>query len=201
MAVYGLTGGIGSGKSEVARVLGGAGIPVIQADHIARDQLRPGTAAYDEVVEAFGEGILGPDREVDRRALAAVVFGDREKLERLNAMTHPRVMKDVHRRLGLLAGMGHPVVVIEAALLLESGAHEGLDGLVVVTAPEFLRVQRVVDRDGVSAGEVRGRMAAQLPQADKAARADWIIENDAGLSELREAAAGVAVDMVRRGSD
>lgn len=201
MAVYGLTGGIGSGKTEVASVLAGAGIPVIQADDIAREQLRPGQAAYDEVVEVFGDGILGPDGEVDRRALASVVFGDSEKLKRLNVMTHPRVMKAVDRRLGVLREMGHPVAVIEAALLVESGAHEGLDGLLVVTAPDPLRLQRVMDRDGVSAEEVKERMASQLPQADKAARADWNIENDAGLPELREAAAGVAVDMVRRGSD
>lgn len=200
IAVYGLTGGIGSGKSEVGRVLALAGIPVIDADRVAYEQARRGGDAFKALVEEFGPGILGPTGEIDRNAVADVVFNDPEKLELLNGITHGLVMEEVGHRLGVLASMGHPAAVVEAALLVETRASDDLDGLLVVTASEENRVRRVVDRDGHPEEHVRKRMAAQLPDDQKAARADWVIVNDDGIEELRRAASDVAVAIARRRS-
>jgi len=199
IAIYGLTGGIGSGKSEVARVLASAGIPVIDADRVARDQMRRGGRVFDEVVAEFGDSVLGADGEVDREALARIVFGDPDRLARLNTITHARVMDEVGRRLCILAGMGHRAAVVEAALLVETGLHRRLDGLLVVTASEDTRVQRVCDRDGVSAEDVRARMASQAPEEEKIAVSTWAVENDSSLDQLRHEVAAVAAAMAGRG--
>lgn len=197
MRVIGLTGGIGAGKSEVARLFRRTGIPVVDADRIAREQMRQGHPVHDEVVAAFGPGVLGEDGEVDRRRLAQVVFADPERLRTLNRITHPRVVAEVERRLAVLAEMGHPVAVVEAALLVETGLHASLDGLAVVTAPEEDRVARVAARDGVSADEVRSRVAAQVPDGERARLATWVVVNDGSLDDLRGRAVRLAVAIAR----
>ncbi len=197
MRVIGLTGGIGAGKSEVARVLRRAGIPVVDTDRIAREQMTSGQPVHDEVVAAFGPEVLGSDGEVDRRRLAQVVFADPERLRTLNRITHPRVVAEVERRLAVLAEMGHAVAVVEAALLVETGLHESLDGLAVVTAPEEDRVARVATRDGAAADEVRARIAAQVPDGERAQVATWVVANAGSLDDLRGRAVRVAIAIAR----
>ncbi len=185
MRVIGLTGGIGAGKSEVARVFRQAGVPVVDADCIAREQMRRGQPVYDEVVAAFGQGVLGPDGEVDRKALARLVFPDPARRETLNRITHPPVVEEVERRLAVLGEMGCEVAVVEAALLVETGLHTALDGLLVVTAPEEERIARVAARDHVGPEEVRLRVAAQVSDAERASVATWLLRNDGSLADLR----------------
>ena len=183
MRVWGLTGNIGSGKSTVARLLAARGIPVVDADQIAREVVRPGTPAHREIAERF-PGVLAPDGSLDRKALAARVFHDAKEREALNHITHPRIAEEVSVRLGALAGAGHPVAVYEAALIVENGLHRGLDGLIVVTAPEPAQFERLRERDGMSEEEARARIAAQLPAGDKTRQATFVIDNSGPESAL-----------------
>lgn len=182
--VVGLTGGIASGKSAVARLLAARGIPVVDADQVARDVVAPGTEGLAEVVAAFGAEVLGADGALDRKRLGARVFGDAEARARLGAITHPRIAAESARRLAALAGTGAPYAVYEAALLVENGAYRMFPLLVAVCAPEPARIARVRARDGLDEGEARARLGAQAPDADKRAVADFVVENDGSLAEL-----------------
>lgn len=193
----GLTGGIGAGKSEVARVFRWAGVPVVDADRIAREQMRPGHPVHEEVVAAFGPEVLGPDGTVDRRTLALVAFRDPQRLDTLNRLTHPSIVAEVERRLGTLAEMGYEVAVVEAALLIETGIHRFLDGLVVVQAPETDRIARVAARDGLDVSEVRFRVEAQVSDEKRASVATWVLDNTGSLEDLRSRAALLAIALAR----
>jgi len=177
-----------------------AGIPVIDADRISRVQAARGGPAFDGMVGEFGDDIVGPDGEIDREALAGIVFRAPDRLAALNRITHGLVMDEVNRRLGLLADMGKRAVMVEAALLVETGWDSDMDGLVVVTAPRETRIERVVKRDGVGADDVKRRIDAQMSQDDKAKRARWIIGNDSGLDELRRASIEVVVAIAMEGT-
>ena len=183
MRVWGLTGNIGSGKSTVARMLKARGIPVIDADEIAREVVKPGTPAHGEIATRF-PGVIGPDGLLDRKALGARVFSDARERDALNHITHPRIAAEAAARMGALAGAGHPVAVYEAALIVENGLHDGLDGLVVVTAPEELQIARLKLRDGMSEQEARARIASQLPAADKARHATVALDNRGSEDDL-----------------
>ncbi len=196
MRLWGLTGGIGAGKSEVARTWRALGIPVVDADQVSRDHMRPGGSAMTAVVAWFGPGILAADGSVDRSALAAIVFADPAKRQRLEALTHGEVLREVGYRLSVLAQAGCRVAVVEAALILEAGLLEGLDGLVAVIAPEGDRVRRVVARDGMDEPAVRARMAAQVTDDQRRAAATVVLDNDGSLDALRDKARTIAIDMV-----
>jgi dephospho-CoA kinase len=195
--VFGLTGGIGAGKTVVGRVFRRAGIPVIDADEVARNLLAPGTALSVSVVETFGEGILGPDGRIDRAALGRRVFPDPAALATLNRLTHGAVLDVLGTRLGILAEMGVPIAVVEAALIVDVDLHRDLDGLVVVSAPDASRIARAASRDGASPADVRARAASQVPEAERLAAARWVIRNEAGLEELTDQAIHVAVELAR----
>jgi dephospho-CoA kinase len=186
--VIGLTGGIASGKSEVARVWREQGVPVVDADRIAREVVEPGSEGLREVVAAFGEGVLASNGSLDREALGRIAFADPIARKRLEAITHPRIGKRSMERLAEAAGTDAAYVVYEAPLLVETGAHRGLAALVVVAAPEEVQIARVVQRDGLDAAAAGARIAAQMPLAEKVAVADWVIENDGTLEALRERA-------------
>jgi dephospho-CoA kinase len=176
----GLTGGIASGKSTVAAALRDAGAAVVDADRIAREVVAPGGPAYDDVVRAFGPGIVGSGGAIDRKALGARIFHDAEARRRLNALTHPHIRRRMAEDAARLAATpGVAVIVFEIPLLLDTtdGRDLGLDGIVVVSAPEDVQLDRLVARDGVSRGEARRRLAAQVPLRDKLAAADWVIDN------------------------
>ena len=183
MRVWGLTGNIGAGKSTVARLLAARGVPVIDADQIAREVVQPGRPALGEIAARWPQ-VIAPDGSLDRKALAARVFADAHERDELNHIVHPRIAEEVSARMGALAGAGHPVAVYEAALIVENGLDRGLDGLIVVTAPPESQIARLRLRDGMTEEEARARIAAQLPAAEKVRKATFVIENAGSERDL-----------------
>ncbi len=181
--LVGLTGGIACGKSTVARLLAERGAVVIDADRIARDVVEPGTDGLAAVVAAFGDGMLDADGRLDRAALGARVFGDAEARRRLEALLHPRIAAESLRRIQQALADGPPLVVYDAALLVEAGRADAFRPLIVVTAPAATQVARLVARDGLAPAEAEQRIAAQMPVAQKAALADHVIDNGGDLSD------------------
>jgi dephospho-CoA kinase len=195
--VYGLTGNIGSGKSTVARLFAERAVPVIDADQVARDVVAPGTEGLQQVANRF-PGVLAPDGTLDRKALAARVFEDAQERAALNAILHPRIGLEARRRLDGLAAQGKAFAVYEAALIVENGLQHGLDGVVVVTAPVEEQVRRLRIRDAMTEAEARARIAAQLPQREKVAHADFVVENT-GAPELLRAQVARIIDAFAAG--
>jgi len=191
MRLVGLTGGIGSGKSTFAAALRGLGAPVIDADRLARDAVRRGTPALAAIREAFGDGVLGPDGELDRRRLAALVFGDPSARARLEAIVHPAVRQAVAEETARLVADGHAIAFYDVPLLFETGLDRDVDCVVVVYAPPALQRSRLMARDDISGAEAEARLSAQLPIDEKARRADVVVDNQGGLDELRAKAARV----------
>ena len=184
MRLFGLTGNIGAGKSTVARLLVKHGVPVIDADLLAREVVQPGQPALQEIADRFGPGVLNADGSLDRKALGARVFANADERAALNAIVHPRIAQAGAQRLSALADAGHEVAVYEAALIVENGLDKGMDGLIVVDVPEELQLARLRARDGLTDPEARARLAAQLPAALKRERATFLIENHGDLADL-----------------
>ena len=185
----GLTGGIGSGQSMVGRQLQELGAAVVDADAIAREATAPGAPAYAAIVGAFGQSVLCRDGSLDRKALAARVFADEAARRQLNALTHPHIrqrMAEEGARLAATPGVG--VIVFDIPLLLETtdGSDLGLEGVVVVTAADAVRIARLTARDGLTPFDARRRLDAQMPLAQKVARADWVIDNNGPAEQTRE---------------
>jgi len=197
MRLFGLTGGIASGKSVVAARFRERGVPVVDADALSREVPVPGSEALALIIEDFGEGVLAPDGTLDRKKLAAVVFADPAKLARLNAIMHPRIAMLGAQRAAEHAARGEPLVCYEAALLVENGLSDAFRPLVVVSAPLEAQVARAMARDGATEAQVRERLVAQLPLADKERVADVVVRNDGTLEALR-AEADRALDEVCR---
>jgi dephospho-CoA kinase len=183
--VIGLTGGIASGKSLVAKILRELGAPVIDADELARKAVEPGQPAYEDVVREFGPAVVGPDGALDRKRLADIVFADEEKRRRLGQITHPRIAQLALAETAALAARGAPLVIYEAALLVENGIHKNLGGLIVVKAEPEQQLARATARDGAGEGAARARIASQLPLADKLAVATHVIDNSGTPEETR----------------
>ncbi len=188
--ILGVTGGIASGKSTVSEALGRLGAAVVSADDLAREVVRPGSPVLERLKERFGREILLPEGALDRRALAGIVFADPRARADLNAIVHPAVAALALRRLTEAASSGAPLVVYEAPLLFEAGAQERVDAVLVVTVDEPVQIKRLMARDGFTEEEARSRIAAQIPQAEKAARADYVIDNSGSpegtLERVRE---------------
>ena len=183
--IYGLSGGIASGKSTVAAMLRSLGAPVIDADLLAREVVAPGSDGLAEIVADFGPEILDERGALARKALAARVFGDSEARRRLEAITHPRIAAASAAALEELRQTGERLAFYEAALLVETGGSRALDGLVVVSAPASVQLARLRGRDGLSEGEARARIKSQLPLADKVAAADFVIDTGGSLEDTR----------------
>ncbi|KYG04368.1 dephospho-CoA kinase [Sorangium cellulosum] len=177
LVLFGLTGGLGSGKSTVAARFRAQGLPVIDADALARDVVAKGTEGLAEVVRAFGPEVLAPDGSLDRARVAAIVFDDPDKRRRLNAIVHPRIGALLLERAAEIEARGEPLACYEAALLVENGLADAFRPLVVVAVPEAVQLARAMARDGATEEQVRARLAAQLPLADKVAVADHVIDN------------------------
>ena len=201
MLKVGLTGGIASGKSAVGEMFVGLGARLVQADRIAHALMQPGEAVYNEVVRHFGREILNPDGSVNRGRLAEVAFGpasagkqasgeQRSRIEELNRIVHPVV---IHSQDEWMQEMGrqdrHVVAMVEAALILEAGAADHFDRLIVVTCNEEQRAVRFAARQRIdlesARKEVARRMAAQLPDEEKIKRADYVIDNSSSLDTTR----------------
>jgi len=183
--VIGLTGGIASGKSTVARILRAEGVAVIDADALAREVVARGSTGLSEIVATFGAGVLDSDGALDRPKLAAIVFADAQARSRLNAIVHPRIGQLSAERITAARLTDTPYVVYEAPLLVETGAHRGLAALIVVATAEPIQLERVVSRDGIDEHAARERLAAQLPLSAKVKEADYVIVNDSDIDTLR----------------
>jgi dephospho-CoA kinase len=184
MHLFGLTGGIASGKSVVAARLRARGVPVVDADQLAREVVAPGSEGLAEIVGAFGEGVLDERGELDRKRVADLVFSDPEKRRRLNAITHPRIAALSMQRAQEHGARGEPLVCYEAPLIVENGLADALRPLVVVAAPEAVQAERAARRDGATLDHVKARIAAQMPLEEKKRVADVIIENTGTLDDL-----------------
>lgn len=183
--VIGLTGGIASGKSTVARILRELGAPVVDADELARRAVEPGQPAHDDIVREFGAAVLAPDGTIDRKRLADIIFADADKRKRLQHITHPRIAQMAQAETAAHAARGAPVVIYEAALLVENGIHRVLGGLIVVSATAEQQLARALARDAMTAEAARARIASQLPLADKLAVATHVIDNSGTPAETR----------------
>ena len=191
MLFAGITGGIGSGKSTFVALLAERGAQIIDADGLARDALKPDKPAWHSVVDQFGDEILTPgSMEVDRKKLAEIVFNDRNKLAALNAIVHPVVFKGIANTLELLRNTD-AVVVLDAALIVETGLHKNLDVLIaVVTSPEARR-DRLRRSRPMTLDEIDARIAAQADQSEIVELADIVVKNDGSMQDLVREADGV----------
>lgn len=199
MLRVGLTGGIGSGKSEVSRRLAALGAVVIDADQLAREVVEPGTDGYDAVLAAFGREVIAPDGGLDRAALARIVFADEQARRRLEAIVHPRVRAEAARREAQAAAADPAAVVVhDVPLLVESGQSNGYDVVIVVDAPDEVRLDRLVHQRGMSQAEAAARLAAQATRQQRLAAADIVIDNSGSLDQLDEEVRGVWAQLRQR---
>lgn len=183
--VLGLTGGIASGKSSIAAMFAEFGAVVVSADQLAREVVAPGSVTLQALTAAFGPTILGPGGGLDREAMGRIVFADPAARERLNALTHPAIARLAEAHLQELRARDVPLVVYEAPLLFEAGAEGRVDRVLVLVIDPALQRARLQERDHFDAATVEARIAAQWPQADKTARADFVIDNSGSLEETR----------------
>lgn len=182
--VFGLTGGIGSGKSLVASLLRERGVPVVDADELAREVVAPGSEGLDQVLAAFGAEMRGSDGQLDRKRLAALVFSDEAARKRLNGLTHPLVRRLSQERFAELERQGVQLAAYDVPLLFEVGLEAALRPVVLVAASEATQIERIMARDALSLADARARVAAQLPLAEKRKRADYVLDNDGTRPEL-----------------
>jgi dephospho-CoA kinase len=194
--LVGLTGGIGSGKSTVSAMLAERGAEIIDADRIAREVVLPGTPAWCKIRDHFGPEVLLADGHIDRAALAGKVFADPAKLALLNQITHPEIFARIADRLEELHGR-RVVVVLDAALLLETGLAQRVDVLIVTHSPTEVRVERL-DARGLGADQARARMASQLSDEERLAKADLAIDNSGTFEDLAEQVDEAWLELRRR---
>jgi dephospho-CoA kinase len=181
--LVGLTGGIGSGKSTVSAMLAERGAVVIDADVIAREVVEPGQPAYAAVIERFGPGIVAADGALDRAAIAAIVFNDRDALKDLEAITHPAVGARMVELMQEQAGTDH-IVILDVPLLVEKGTYETAGTIVVDVDPE-VALHRLAEQRGMPEDDARRRMAAQVSREERLAKADFVLANGGSLEDLR----------------
>ena len=189
MRVIGLTGGIGTGKSLVAHMLGELGAEIIDADRIAHEAYTPHTPVWKEVVEAFGEDILQPSGEIDRKRLGSIVFSDPNELARLNSIMHPRMAEMIHQKVQKLEGDGADTVVVEAAVLVEAGWDKlpWVDEVWVTKSDEEQVVQRIKERNNLPDEEIRKRIGSQLPFEERSRNAQVVVDNSGAIDDLKQA--------------
>jgi dephospho-CoA kinase len=180
--LIGITGNIGTGKSTVAQMLAEEGAAVIDADKVAHEMMRAGTPAYGRIVERFGPEVVGPDGQIDRRRLGALVFSDPQALARLDAIVHPATLDAIQQRIDA-ASAG--VVVVEAIKLIEAGMADICDRIWVTTCRPEQQISRIMQGRGLSRTEAQQRVQAQSPQEEKIARADVVLDTSDALSRTR----------------
>jgi dephospho-CoA kinase len=187
MLHVGLTGNIASGKSFVSLKFAEMGAHVIDADEIARDLLDYGTETYKKVVETFGEDILCGDGSIDRRMLGRIVFFDLNKRLLLNKLMHPEIGAEIQRRIAQLEQeSSRGIVIVEAALMVETGSYEMYDRLIVVTCEASLQIARLIERDTLTFKESKARIDSQMPAEEKLKLADYQIDTSGTLKQTRD---------------
>lgn len=197
MRIVGLTGGIGSGKSTFSALLRARGVPVIDADRLAREAVAPGSAGLAEVVRAFGDDVLDASGGLDRKRMAARVFADPAARRALEDIVHPRVREAMAAEVQRLAATGVPLALYDVPLLYEAGRERDVETVVVVWAPREAQLARLSARDGMSAAEAEARISAQMPLDEKARRADFVVVNDGTLEALEAKADALLSDLSR----
>jgi dephospho-CoA kinase len=198
MLKVGLTGGIASGKSFVGEALAGYGCLLIRADELGHAALAAGGEAYEPVVQEFGREILTSEGSIDRRALAARVFGDPVRLAQLNALVHPVVFRREDELIAdFAAKQPHGIAVVEAAILIETGSYSRFDKLILVTCAEEQQLERALRREGALESDIRARISRQMPLAEKRKYADFVIDTSGDKQDtLRQTRA--VYDALRR---
>ncbi|MFI9590948.1 dephospho-CoA kinase [Nonomuraea sp. NPDC052265] len=196
MLKIGLTGGIGSGKSEVSKRLAARGAVVVDADKIAREVVEPGTVGLARVVAAFGEGVLHPDGSLNRERLGSVVFADPDRLAALNAIVHPLVGERVAELQG--QAPDDAILVYDVPLLVENKLAPMYDLVIVVDAADEVRIRRLADHRGMPEADAKARIAAQANREDRLAAADLVIPNEGSLDDLEARVDEVWHELVRR---
>jgi dephospho-CoA kinase len=180
----GLTGGIASGKSVVAAAFARRGVPVVDADQLAREVVEPGTPALAAVVQEFGSDILGPDRHLDRPRLRAMIFADAARRRRLEAILHPAIRAAMEARIVAISA---PYAIVAIPLLAESGLRNSVDRVLLVDCPPELQIERLAARDGETPAGARAILAAQATRGERLAVADDVLENTGTLADLERA--------------
>lgn len=187
MKVLGLTGNIASGKSSVAAMFEELGARIIDADEIARLVVEPGKPAWNEIIDRFGKEILETDNTINRKKLGDVIFNDEEKRRTLNEITHPRIIGKIREMVNEYGKESIPIVIIEAALIVEKGGLRDLiERLIVVTSDEESQIKRLMERNGYSREEAVSRLRSQMPAREKVKHADYIIDNSGPLQKTRK---------------
>lgn len=182
MLVIGLTGGIGSGKSTVAEMFESLGVPIIDMDRIARQIVEPGQPALTQIKQAFGEKIVAASGQLNRQQLSKIIFDSAEKRHQLEAILHPLIRQETARQL---AELKSPYCIVVIPLLLESEQRSLVDRVLVVDVPESLQITRTMQRDGISAAQVRKILAAQVGRDSRLNAADDVIDNSAAMEDIR----------------
>ena len=184
-SIVGLTGGIATGKSTVSEIFRDAGVVVIDADELARQVVAPNTPALDAIQRQFGDEVIDDSGELDRARLGEIVFASSERRAELEAITHPQIALAMLEAAREAFHDGHQWVIYDAALLVETGGHRGLDALIVVDCSPQTQRRRLKKRDGLSDEEIQRRLDAQLPLDEKREAADFVICNDGSLDDTR----------------
>jgi dephospho-CoA kinase len=184
MKRIGLTGGIASGKSTVGALFRKHGVPVIDADQVARDIVKPGQPALQEIFETFGEHLQLPDGTLDRKALGNIIFNDPDKRQLLNHITHPRVAQRTQDLMGQLEREQHPFAIYEVPLLFENQLQHTLDATILVALPREQQIKRLIARDEITTQQANQRIDSQMPLEEKRKYADHVIENNGTLRDL-----------------
>lgn len=202
MHLVGLTGGIGSGKSTVARLLAERGAIVVDADQVAREVVAPGEPALDEIAARFGEQVIDGQGGLDRAAVATIVFGDVDARRDLEAITHPRIADRIAARIAEAQAAEDAdgrtrTVVVDHPLLVESGSASGFPTVVVVVAPEEERVRRLVEHRGMDEADARARVAAQVDDDTRRAVATHVVDNAGSIDDLADQVDAILADVHR----
>ena len=189
MLVVGLTGGVASGKTTVSQILRQEGAILIDADQIARELVQPRTPTWSELIRVFGKEILEADESINRKKLAAMVFSNHQKRRLLEEILHPQIRNEIDRRVEEIRKKDpEAVVVVDAALLVETGAYRRMDKLIVVTATEAQQIERLRKRTGAAQEEAKGIISSQMALEAKVNVADFIIRNEGTLEETSKKA-------------
>lgn len=186
MMVIGLTGGIASGKSTVSAKLKQLGAAVIDADIVSRAVVSKGEIAYNRIVQCFGESILLPSGQINRKRLGGIVFSDKEKLALLNSITHPEIISKVKDKIQELKASGEKVIVVDAAILIEMGLYKYVDSVWVVTVDRETQIKRLIERDKFDYKDSENRINSQFTNEVRRKYADVIIDNNKSVEEVEK---------------
>lgn len=185
MKIVGLTGSIATGKSVVAKMFAELGVKIVDSDAIAKDIVRNGKPAYNEILEHFGSDVLAPDGEIDREKLGKIIFEDETKRQILNEITHPRVFEIMRTEINIYASQGVAVAMCDVPLLIESGAQNWLKPIVLVYVDRETQLARLMQRDGCSRERAISRISSQMQIDEKRKFADYIIDNSGSIEDTR----------------